>query len=119
MSTLEFLALRTIQARIVDWNHPNLDHASLQWLRDLPEMLHAHFHHRYASDLAHIEWQVDSLVEWLPVWAGYIGTLCWEEWLALDTELQRLYLLLDYERSGVHHGASPPPSRPLVPQDPL
>lgn len=102
----------------MDWNHPSLDHATLQWLRDLPGMLHEFFHHRYAADLAQIEWQVDSILEWLPVWTGHIGTLCWEEWVRLDADLQRLYLLLDYERAGrTSDGSSPHPPLAVVHQN--
>lgn len=29
---------------------------------------------------------------------AYVGTLAWDEWSDLDLDLQRLYVLLDYEQ---------------------
>lgn len=36
-------------------------------------------------------------MQWLPAWLSYIATLSWDEWNNLDIDLQRLYVLLDYE----------------------
>ena len=96
----EFLALRILEARLVDCNHPHLDTATLAWVHGLPQMTYDLFYERHAASIARMEWQADTILDWLPVWMDHIGSLCPEEWTDLDPELQRLYLLLDYEHPG-------------------
>ena len=51
--------------------------------------------------IARIRWLVDTILDWLPLWMAYTGTMCRDEWLALDLELQKLFVVLEYEQP--HH----------------
>lgn len=89
--------MRTIQSQLMDLNHPALDHATLHWHRSLDGLMDEFFGHEHAKLLEQIRWQVQNIMTWLPTWMVYVSTLCWEEWGHLEVELQRLYMLLDYE----------------------
>lgn len=93
----EFLAMRVAQARLVDLTHPTVDHATLHWYRSLESMTDEYFAAQHGPLLDHLRWQADNTVQWLTTWMMYISSLCWDEWSALDIDLQRLYVILDYE----------------------
>lgn len=97
LSLPEFLAVRAVQAHLVDVNSPCVDHATLQWYRSLGGMVDEHFGEHQRVLIDRIRWQVCHVMQWLPTWLVYVSTLCWDEWMNLDIDLQRLYLLLDYE----------------------
>lgn len=48
------------------------------------------------SILNTISWHVHTIHQWVAAWMGFVSSLCWSEWQALDIDLQRLYVLLDY-----------------------
>ena len=97
----EFLALRLVQANLTDLGQPStVDHATFAWYRTLEGHTEQLFGQRHGRALERIRWQVHNLMHWLPGWMAYIGSLCWDEWMSLDLDLQRLYLLLDYEHPG-------------------
>lgn len=93
----EFLALSVIQAYLVDVSQLSLDHASLQWCQRVDAWTDEFFGATHRRLLDHIRWQVRHILGWLPMWMVYVSTLCWDEWNELDIDLQRLYVLLDYE----------------------
>lgn len=108
----EFLALRIAQASLMDATLSTVDHATYQWLTTLPqgcvvgctdtpltadEMTEVYFGEHHGTLIDQVRWQVQHIMHWLPTWLSYVSTMCWDEWTVLDGDLQRLYLLLDYE----------------------
>ena len=54
----------------------------------------------YAALVCQIRWQVHNILDWLPAWLAHIGSLNWDDWMHVDLDLQRLFVLLDYEHPG-------------------
>ena len=94
----EFLAMRVAQSYLVDPSQPQLDYPTLQWHHAVDGWTEEFFGQQHASLLAQIRWQVVHVLVWLPAWLTHVGTLGWDEWSRLDIDLQRLWVLLDYEQ---------------------
>ena len=91
----EFLALRAIEARLMDVHRPTVDARTRAWWTDTVEAFGREVF--CATHLfARVAWQVDNAAAWLGGWLGYVASLTWSEWNALDPDLQRLFVLLDY-----------------------
>lgn len=86
-----------------------MDVASQNWLHVIVPHLNTQlFKTRHAPILDRIQWHInhlrpfkrgmmrpDNLPEWIPMWLQFVSSLAWDEWRALDTDLQRLYVLLN------------------------
>lgn len=100
----EFLALRETETQLINFNRSGVDHNSRQWwtetLRETGERM---FKDKHEGLIASIQWQVAAVMQWLPTWMVYVSTLTWDEWNSMDRDLQRLYVLLDYEQQHCWH----------------
>ena len=97
LSVPEFLALQVVQAQLTDASRVHVDRVSHRWWKeDLRAFTYGIFAETCATLLSDIEWHVDTFPQWVGGWMSHISSLCWDEWNALDIDLQRLYVLLDY-----------------------
>ena len=70
----------------------------------------------YEDVLVRIHWLIHNILEWVPLWLTHVGTMCRDEWLALDLELKKLFVVLEYEHPSLWHGKvlCNPPYTPWV-----
>lgn len=92
-----FLAQRVVESRLLDLSHPSVDHFTVYWHQRMDTMIQGFFGDKHGLIIQQMRWQVGSVNQWLPNWMSYIHTLCWDEWCGLDIDIQRLFVLLDYE----------------------
>ena len=76
------------------------------WYRSLDVLIDDFFAGNHAATIEHIRWQVHRILDWLPSWLTFINTLRWDDWINLDLDLQRLFILLDYEHPANWNQAS-------------
>ena len=97
-SLIQFLATRSIEWLLTDLSRPNIDHATFDWFkRTVREFTVLVFGERHCMLLNRIEWQIQNVLHWLPVWVAYIKHITREEWNRLDIDIQRIHSLLEYE----------------------
>ena len=97
MSLDHFLSLRIVQSNLMDVSRIHVDRMSHHWWKTMiPEMLYRIFGHECHETLSHISHQVQHISHWISFWMSYVSALAWDEWITLDIDLQRLYVLLDY-----------------------
>lgn len=93
----EFIALRIAQSYLIDPVQLGMDLLSHDWYHSVAEWVGTLFNPKHAEFIQQIHWQCVNIQSWLPQWITHIATLCWEDWSVLDLDLQRLFVLLDYE----------------------
>jgi hypothetical protein len=101
---MEFLATRAVESQLTDLSRPIVDHVTCDWFkRSVNELTFSIFGERHQILLGKINWQIQTIMQWLPVWVSYVENLSREEWNLLDIDLQRLHSLLLYESHPLWH----------------
>ena len=100
MKVTEFLTRRVLESKFIR-NHTSYQDPRSQewWIETIPFFSRFFFGHRDVLVLQRITWHLENIPEWMPIWIQYISTLPWQEWQLLDTNMQRLFILLDYENA--------------------
>lgn len=96
----EFIAMRIAQAYLApttDPSHLSMDLLSHDWYQSMASWVGTLFNSKHGDFIQQIHWQVLHIQGWLPHWIAHISSLSWEDWSVLDLDLQRLFVLLDYE----------------------
>jgi hypothetical protein len=97
-SLIEFLAARSIEWLLMDISRPSIDHTTFDWFKyTVREFTVLLFGERHCMLLNRIEWQIQNILHWLPVWVAYIKHITRDEWNRLDIDIQRIHSLLEYE----------------------
>ena len=97
-SLMEFLIARSIDWLLTDLSRPNVDHATFDWFkRTAKELTGLLFGEQHCMLLNRIEWQIQNVLHWLPVWVAFIKNITREDWNRLHIDIQRIHSLLEYE----------------------
>lgn len=94
MPLCEFLAVRIVQAQLLEMSQATVDQDSHDWYRSMGNSAEVFFGEQHGHLIDRIQWQVANISAWLPGWMAHISNLRREDWSALDVDLQRMYVLL-------------------------
>lgn len=94
----EFLAHRSVEARLADCGRHSVDPRTHRWITaDLPALTHRLFGAAEAPLLTQIHYHIDTLYGWVGGWVRFVAALAPADWATLEPSLQRLWHLLEYE----------------------